>query len=338
MAASSNLQSITADDKDKDLSTAIVYDPIYKRHLTGPGHPESPARCDAIIKAVSSVTYKDRLRYLKPRAAQEDEILACHTAAYLATVKRDVTAGSRVLSTGDTTICDRSLDAALHAAGGMLTTVDAVFEGQVRNAFCVVRPPGHHATSSQGMGFCIFNNIAIAARYAQKKHKAAKVLIADWDVHHGNGTQSIFYEDGSVFFFSTHQSPWYPGTGAKEETGKGPGKGCTMNCPFAAGAGRKEIIGAFKEKLVPAADAFKPDLVLISAGFDSRIGDPLGMFMLTDDDFAGLTAIMLDIAQKHAHGRLISTLEGGYSLAGLAQAATAHVKTLVSHRSSTTAP
>ena len=178
------------------------------------------------------------------------------------------------------------------------------------------------------MGFCLFNNLAIAARYAQRKHKIGKVLIADWDVHHGNGTQDIFYEDGSVLVFNTHQSPWYPGTGRADETGTGKGSGCILNCPFPAGSGRKEILGAFKDKLLPAANRFKPELVMISAGFDSRVGDPLGRFQLADEDFSDLTALMLEIAKQHAEGRLISVLEGGYNLSGLGSAAAAHVKTL----------
>jgi acetoin utilization deacetylase AcuC-like enzyme len=210
----------------------------------------------------------------------------------------------------------------------VLNAVDAVASGKAKNAFCVVRPPGHHATPDRGMGFCIFNSAAVAARYAQRKHGIGKVLIADWDVHHGNGTQDIFYSDGSVFFFSTHQHPWYPGTGMADETGEGPGRGATLNCPFPAGSGRKEILGAFREKLLPAADRFKPDLVMISAGFDSRLGDPLGRFTLGDEDFAELTAIMREIAGKHAGGRLISALEGGYNLAGLASAVLAHVQAL----------
>ena len=177
------------------------------------------------------------------------------------------------------------------------------------------------------MGFCIFNNIAIGARYAQKKHGIERVLIADWDVHHGNGTQDVFYSDGSVFFFSTHQSPWYPGTGDAGETGEGKGKGMTMNCPLPAGS-HKEILEAFRVKLMAAANSFKPDLVMISAGFDSRLNDPLGRFRLTDDDFADLTRMMLDMAEKHAGGRLVSVLEGGYSLEGLAASVAAHVTTL----------
>ena len=178
------------------------------------------------------------------------------------------------------------------------------------------------------MGFCIFNNIAIAARYAQTRHQASRVLIVDWDVHHGNGTQDIFYSDGSVLFFSTHQSPWYPGTGSADETGYAEGEGKTINCPSPAGSGRAEIVGAFEQKLIPAADQFKPDLVLVSAGFDSRIGDPLGHFVLTDSDFADLTRILLAIADKHAGGRLVSVLEGGYNLSGLASAVRAHVNAL----------
>jgi acetoin utilization deacetylase AcuC-like enzyme len=178
------------------------------------------------------------------------------------------------------------------------------------------------------MGFCLFNNVACAARYAQAVHGAKRVLIADWDVHHGNGTQDIFYSDGSVLFFDTHQSPLYPGTGSRDEAGAGPGAGLIMNRPFAAGAGRTEIVGAFRDDLVTAADAFRPEIVLVSAGFDSRIGDPLGGFRLTDDDFAELTGIVMRIAAKHCGGRLVSTLEGGYALDGLASAVAAHVQAL----------
>jgi acetoin utilization deacetylase AcuC-like enzyme len=243
-------------------------------------------------------------------------------------VKREVTAGFGDLSTGDTAICGASLEVALHAAGAVLNAVDAVVARQADNAFCIVRPPGHHATPDRGMGFCIFNNIAIGARYAQRKHGVERVLIADWDVHHGNGTQDIFYDDGSVFFFSTHQYPWYPGTGSADETGYADGEGKTLNCPFPAGAGRKEIVGAFRDRLVPAAAEFKPDLVLVSAGFDSRAGDPLGHFFLSDSDFAELTTNMLEIADRYAEGRLVSVLEGGYNLEGLACAARAHAQAL----------
>jgi len=237
--------------------------------------------------------------------------------------------GDRSLSTGDTRISPRSLEIARLAAGGVIAAVDAVLAGDVANAFAVVRPPGHHATPKRGMGFCLFNNVAIAARHAQAVHGIDRVLIADWDVHHGNGTQDIFYEDGSVLFFDTHQHPLYPGTGLADETGRGPGQGLTINCPFPAGSGRKEIVGAFRERLLPAAARFRPELVLVSAGFDSRIDDPLGSFTLTDDDFTELTSLVKEIAAEHASGRLVSTLEGGYSLTGLASAATSHVRALM---------
>ena len=206
--------------------------------------------------------------------------------------------------------------------------VDAVVAGRLQSVFCASRPPGHHARPAQGMGFCVFNNVAIAARYAQKKHKIGKVLIVDWDVHHGNGTQDVFYEDGSVFYFSTHQWPLYPGTGRESETGRGPGAGTNLNCPFPMGAGRREIVGAFRDQLVPAADRFRPELVIISAGFDSHVSDPLGGFVLTEKDFTDLTAVMNEIARRHAGRRLISVLEGGYDLDGLAKATAAHVREL----------
>jgi acetoin utilization deacetylase AcuC-like enzyme len=263
-----------------------------------------------------------------PRAATEDEVAACHTRKYIEVVKHDVAHDYEALSTGDTALSAESLAIALQAVGGVLNAVDAVIERRAQNAFCVVRPPGHHATPDRGMGFCIFNNVALAARYAQRRHGIERVLIADWDVHHGNGTQDIFYADGSVFFFGTHQHPWYPGTGRPDETGDGTGLGTTLNCPFPAGAGRAEIMGAFQDKLLAAAHAFKPDLVLISAGFDSRLGDPLGRFTLSDTDFADLTTLLLEIADTYAGGRLVSVLEGGYSLEGLASAAVAHVNAL----------
>ncbi len=310
-------------------ATALLADPVYKEHDTGPGHPERPARFDAVMQALESAGLRRRLAHLSARAADEDEIALCHTRAYIQTVKREIAAGERELSTGDTNVSPRSYEVALKAAGGVLNAVDAVVERKAANAFCVVRPPGHHARPAQGMGFCVFNNVAIAARYAQRRHGIGRVLIADWDVHHGNGTQDIFYTDGSVFFFSTHQSPWYPGTGAAVETGEGKGKNCIMNCPFPAGSGREEILPAFRKKLMPAADGFKPDLVILSSGFDSREGDPLGRFTLSDADFAELTTLMREVADKYSGGRLVSVLEGGYNLTGLASAAAAHVQALL---------
>jgi acetoin utilization deacetylase AcuC-like enzyme len=305
--------------------TGLLADGVAKEHNTGPHHPERPERFDAALGAVEGL----ELLRLEPRVANEDEIALCHSRAYIRLVEREVMTGFHELSTGDTIICPRSLDAALRATGGVLNAVDAVFDQRVSNAFCIVRPPGHHATPTRGMGFCLFNSIAIAARYAQRKYGVGRVLIADWDVHHGNGTQDIFYSDGSVFFFSTHQHPWYPGTGLPDETGEDKGQGMILNCPFPAGSGRKEILGAFQERLLREAETVMPELVLISAGFDSREGDPLGHFLLTDTDFADLTRVMLEIADKHSGGRLVSVLEGGYSLTGLAAAVRAHVHTLI---------
>lgn len=310
-------------------NTAILLDRVYERHTTGPGHPESPERYEAVTQALDEIEELRSAPRVQSRSATEDEIALCHTADYIRTVRADVAAGRRDLSTGDTAIGSKSLDVALEAVGGVLNAVDAVFAGDARNAFCAVRPPGHHATPDRGMGFCIFNNVAIAARHAQRKHGVERVLIADWDVHHGNGTQDIFYEDGSVFFFSTHQYPWYPGTGLTHETGEGNGSDTTINCPLPAGSGREQILGAFGAQLASAAEEFRPDLVIISAGFDSREGDPLGRFRLTDEDFADLTDLMSEIADKHAGGRLISVLEGGYSLQGLAAGVASHVRRLL---------
>jgi acetoin utilization deacetylase AcuC-like enzyme len=307
------------------MSTLLLADPIYREHLAGRDHVECPERFDAVVEGLRGAGLLDRLGCVDPRAATQDELLLCHTADYLRMARADVEAGRPSLLTGDTDITPNSWDVASQAVGGVLNAVDAVVTGAARNAFCVVRPPGHHATARRGMGFCLFNNIAIAARHAQRRHGLERVLIVDWDVHHGNGTQDIFYADPSVFFFSTHQWPLYPGTGRADETGMDAGEGATMNFPFPAGSGRAEIMGAVRHSLIPAAEKFRPDLVLISAGFDSRIGDLLGGFTLTDQDFADLTRVVMEIADRHAGGRVVSMLEGGYSLSGLASAAAAHV-------------
>lgn len=309
--------------------TALIADPACLRHDTGPGHPERSARFEAVMKSFTTAGLLDKLTRFQPRAVTREDLLLAHGGRYLDLAEHEITSHLPQLSTGDTTISPASWDAARVAAGSALAAVDAVMEGKATNAFCVVRPPGHHASADRGMGFCVLNNVAIAARHAQKRHGLKRVLIVDWDVHHGNGTQDIFYDDGSVFFFSTHQSPWYPGTGRANETGAGAGKGTTLNCPLPAGSGRAEIFAAFEKQLVPAVDEFKPEMVFISAGFDSREGDPLGQFLLTDADFADLTKLVRGIADRHAKGRVVSLLEGGYSLSGLASAATAHVQALL---------
>lgn len=311
------------------MKTGLLLDPLYADHDPGQGHPECPERYTAIMKALTGSGLLPKLASIPARAAEFPEIERCHPKHYIELARDEVAEGLDALSTGDTDICAKSYDVAIRAVGGVLNAVDAVMSGQLSRAFCAVRPPGHHARPAQGMGFCLFNNIALGARHAQKKHGAAKVAIVDWDVHHGNGTQDIFYEDGSVLFASTHQDPWYPFTGHAEETGAGKGKGSTMNFPLPAGTGMQAFTEAFETRLLPAIATFKPDLIMISAGFDSRVDDPLGKFKLTDADFVTLTKHLMKAAEEHCQGRLVSVLEGGYHLSGLASAVTAHVGALV---------
>ena len=315
-------------DQAANTATGLVLDPVFLEHDPGPGHPEQVARYRAITKVLEENSLTNSLKRIQPRDATDEELALAHTPAYVALAIREITEGATQLSTGDTSVCKASLKVARRAAGAVCEAVDAIMNGDIKRAFCATRPPGHHATPDRGMGFCVFNNVALAARYAQKHHGLKRIAIVDWDVHHGNGTQDIFYADPSVHFFSTHQSPLYPGTGAFKEEGTGKGKGATMNRPFPAKSGMKEIGGAFKDDWLPAMNAFKPELIVVSAGFDSRIDDPLGDFTLTDTDFSELTRLVIQSANAHAEGRVLSCLEGGYNVNGLALAVQAHLETL----------
>ncbi len=270
-----------------------------------------------------------KLARLKPAAASMESITAVHSAEYVERVRQSCRAGTGYVDTPDAPASTGSYEVALAAAGGVQGAIDAVMGGEIRNAFCAVRPPGHHALKDRAMGFCLFNNVAIAARHIQKGHKLAKVLIVDWDVHHGNGTQAAFYEDPTVFYFSVHQSPFYPGTGSAEEKGRGKGLGFTCNVPLPAGCGDAEYRRAFEEKLKPAAAGFEPDFVLVSAGFDAAQGDLLGRMKVTPSGYAELTRRVKAIAARFSRNRLVSVLEGGYNLQALAASAEAHVRELM---------
>ncbi len=269
------------------------------------------------------------LLLLKPVPTTTAWVTTIHSPEYLERVKASVAEGAAYLDTRDVPLTADSYMIALLAAGGVQVAVDAVMDGRVKNAFCLIRPPGHHALKDKAMGFCIFNNVAIAARYLQQKHHLAKILIVDWDVHHGNGTQAAFYNDPTVVYFSVHQHPAYPNTGLREERGEGAGTNTTYNVPLQPGSSIGNYKRAFHEVLVPAAANFKPDFVLISAGFDALENDPIGRMKLTAADYAELTRIVKDIANQYCHGRLVSALEGGYDPQNLAAAVEAHLRELM---------
>lgn len=309
--------------------TAIVFDKIFLKHEVGRAHPENPFRLRAIEKALKSDPMTSTLTWHEPRWASEEEIRYNHTQEYIDLVRRKTAAGSASLGFPDTGINSSSWDASLAAAGAVMSGVDMVMEGSAKNVFCPVRPPGHHARPHMGMGFCVFNNVALAAWHAWAKYGLDRILIIDWDGHHGNGLQEAFYEYSEVFFFSIHQDMWYPFTGSRHETGEGEGRGMTMNFPFPAWSNALDILPAFTRHLVPAMEKYRPGLVLVSAGFDALQGDPLVRLGLKVDDFAVMTRIAMDIADRYAQGRLVSALEGGYDLDGLAACCSAHVKELM---------
>jgi len=310
--------------------TGLVFDPFYTLHNVEIG-PDLPARMGAVQAGLVAAGLWEHVVVIKPRDAIESEVCLVHSPTYFQQVRKDVLFGAGMLSTGDTEISEYSLEVTLKATGGVLEAADAVMRGRVTNAFCAVRPPGHHATPVKGMGFCIFNHVAIAARYAQKNFGVGRILIVDWDVHHGNGTQQVFYDNDSILFFSSHQHPLFPGTGKRDETGAGSALGLTVNAPLPAGSGYKEILGELETRVEPLLPKFKPELILISAGFDARVEDPLGDFTLVDDEFALLTRRVMEWAEDYSSGRILSVLEGGYNLRTLGGAVAAHVKALAAY-------
>lgn len=310
------------------MTTALVYDSAYLKHQTG-HHPENPERLKVIVSALQQdEALWAKLHQLAPRAVSDDDIMRCHSYRLIDHVRSLCERGIPFLDL-DTAICAHSFDIARLAAGAATIAVDEVFD-DATNAIALVRPPGHHASSNRAMGFCLLNNVAIAARYAQVHYGADRVLIIDWDVHHGNGTQEIFYRDPSVFYLSTHQYPYYPGTGSANERGLDKGEGTTLNIPLAEGTSGADHRKAFADALKTIERTFPPDLIIISAGFDSRRGDPLGGLMLEDSDFEEMTKRVMDMAERNGAGRVVSVLEGGYNLDTLGETVRTHVAALAS--------
>lgn len=311
------------------MTTALIYDPIFLEHITPKNHPDQPQRLEMAMKVLEALNWLERegLVQLAPRAASEDELAAVHERGYIHEVEEAARKAAQEHAEGgritrhfatDTYVSSKSYEAALMAAGAPLTAIDAIMRGEIDNAYCLVRPPGHHAVAEAAMGFCLFNNVAVAARYAIDHHGLERVMIIDFDVHHGNGTQEMFYDDPRVLYFSTHQAPFYPGTGLADERGEGAGEGTTINVPLPASTGYETFEPVFRQVMAPAADRFDPQLILVSAGFDAHWDDPLGQLNLSTAAFAQLMNVIIEEAKFLCNGRLVLVQEGGYSLDAMA--------------------
>ncbi|MEM8749947.1 MAG: histone deacetylase family protein [Pseudomonadota bacterium] len=306
------------------MTTHLYSNDIFVEHIVPDGHPERPDRLRAVGEALSNSVFDDLVRF-DTEMADEQLFALAHPDNYLDSMRQRIPEDGLVRLDPDTAMSPRTWDCMRHATGGGVAAVDAVFGGQADNAFLAARPPGHHAEKATAMGFCFVNTAAIMARHAQRKHGAERVAIVDWDVHHGNGTQDIFYDDDSVFYASTHQMPLFPGTGDKNETGAGN----IVNAPLSPGTAGEGFREAFKERVLPALDAFKPDFIIISAGFDAHHRDPLANINLVTDDFDWVTGKLMDAATRHCESRVVSILEGGYDLQGLAESCATHVTRLM---------
>jgi acetoin utilization deacetylase AcuC-like enzyme len=309
------------------MQVGLVYHPDYLKHDAGPQHPERPGRLESVIQSLETSDNVQPLLSLDITHDSASWVARVHEQAHIRAVETTRAHAYAALDP-DTITCRDSYTVALKAVAGMLAAADAVIAGQLSHVFCAVRPPGHHAEAHRPMGFCLFNNVAILARYLQQHHGLDNILIIDWDVHHGNGTQHIFEDDPSVLYFSTHQYPFYPGTGASTETGQGRGTGYTLNVPLSPGTGDATYIDVFEQQLLPRALEYRPDCVLISAGFDAHQADPLAQMQVTEEGYRRMTQVVKEIAASCSNQRLISVLEGGYNLDALGQSVAVHVEEL----------
>jgi acetoin utilization deacetylase AcuC-like enzyme len=308
----------------------LVLDPVFERHDTGPGHPERPLRAASIRARLLDSGLAARCVRVEPEEAADRLLAAVHDPEHVARVDAACASGETILDSMDTAICPESARVARLAAGSLVALCRETVAGRLDGGLAVVRPPGHHAERDLAMGFCLFNNVAVAARWLRDHGGVRRVAVVDWDVHHGNGTQHLFEEDPDVFYFSCHQMPLYPGTGAATETGRGGGEGATLNCPLRPGDGDAEFLATLAGPLTESMDRFRPEFILVSAGFDPHARDPLGGLRVTTEGFAEATRIVRSSAERHCGGRLVSTLEGGYDIAALADSVAVHLDVLLS--------